>query len=426
LRVLRRVHDGRFVLVDADGEHATGPEDSGLHARIDVHDPAVYLAALKGSRGLARTYADGLWDCDDLVAMVRIAARAMDRVDPWRARLAVATLPLQRASTAFRNTRARSRDNIERHYDLGNDFFSLVLDDTMGYSCAYYEQPGMAPLDASRANLERVCRMLDLRPGDRLLELGSGWGPLALHAAEHFGCHVSTVTISPAQREYIEGLAAQRGIAALVEVIVEDYRDVRGTWDKVASLEMVESIGAAHLGAFAAQVGRLMRPEGLALIQAITTTDRLFRIERYNRTFLNEYIFPGGHTPSVEAILDAFARGTDLRTVAVHDITAHYPPTLRAWNQRLQQNWPRIAALGRFDERFRRLWTLYFSWCEAAFLERRVQDRQILLAGRRWRDEDRLLGVSVAGVVKPHRGADVENGEGLALPDPDQEMQPAK
>jgi cyclopropane-fatty-acyl-phospholipid synthase len=398
LRVLRQVHDGRLVIADADGEHATGAE-GGLCARIVVHSPAVYPALAGGSRGLARTYADGLWDCDDLVSLVRIAARALGHLDPWRARLAMATWPLQRASVSFRNTRARSRDNVERHYDLGNDFFSLVLDETMGYSCAYYERPDMAPVEASRANLDRVCRLLDLRPGERLLELGSGWGPLALHAAQHFGCHVSTVTISPAQRDYIERRARDLGVASLVEVIVQDYRDVRGTWDKVASLEMIESIGAAHLGTFAAQVGGLMRPDGLALIQAITTTDRLFRIERYNRTFINEYIFPGGYTPSVEAILDAVAGATQLRTAAVYDITAHYPPTLRAWRERLQRNWPRIAALGRFDEHFRRLWTLYFSWCEAGFTERRIQDRQILLAGPLWRDEDRLLTLRPAAAA---------------------------
>ncbi len=389
------MRDGRLVLVDADGEHTIGT-DGELNARIVIHSPAVYRAIIGGSRGLARTYVEGLWDSDDLVSMVRIAARALVRIDPWRARIAQVTWPLQRGSAALRsNTRARSRDNVERHYDLGNDFFSLVLDETMGYSCAYYESPRMPPVDASRANLDRVCRMLDLRPGERLLELGSGWGPLALHAAQRFGCHVSTVTLSEAQREYIERTARERDVASLVDVIVQDYRDVRGRWDKVASLEMVESIGAQHLRTFASQVGELMRPDGLALIQAITTTDRLFRVERYNRTFLNEYIFPGGHTPSVEAILDAFARTSRLRVVAVHDITAHYPPTLRAWRDRLQRNWPRIAALGRFDESFHRLWTLYFSWCEAAFMERRVQDRQILLAGPGWRDEDRLLGLPV-------------------------------
>jgi cyclopropane-fatty-acyl-phospholipid synthase len=397
LRALRLLHNGAIILVDADGEHTAGTP-GGLSARITVHSPAFYRALARGSRGLARAYADGLWDCDDLVAFVRIAARAMERADPWRARAAVATWPLQRASTALRNTRSRSRDNVERHYDLGNDFFSLVLDETMGYSCAYYERADMEPVEASRANLDRVCRMLDLRPGERLLELGSGWGPLALHAARNFGCHVSTVTLSQPQRDHIEQRARELGVAELVEVIVQDYRDVRGSWDKVASLEMVESIGAAHLRTFAAQVGRLMRPEGLALIQAITTTDRLFRIERYNRTFINEYIFPGGYTPSVEAILDAFAQATPLRTVAVHDITAHYPPTLRAWRERLQRNWPRIEQLGRFDEPFRRLWTLYFSWCEAGFLERRVQDRQILLAGVRWREENRLLGLQAAAM----------------------------
>jgi cyclopropane-fatty-acyl-phospholipid synthase len=393
LRALRDVDGGRIVLSDADGEHVLGAGGGDLCARMEIHSPAVYRALASGSRGLARSYADGLWDCDDLVALVRIAARALGRADPLRAKVALARWPLQRLTAPLRNTRARSRDNVYRHYDLGNDFFSLVLDETMGYSCAFYQRPDMEPVEASRANLERVCRMLDLRPGDRLLELGSGWGPLALHAATRFGCHVSTVTISESQRDYIEQLARDAGVGSLVEVIVRDYRDVRGQWDKVASLEMVESIGAAHLSDFAAQIGRLMRPDGVALVQAITTTDQLFRIERYNRTFLNEYIFPGGHTPSVEAILDAFAHTTQLRTIAVHDITAHYPPTLRAWRERLQRNWPQIEALGRFDEPFRRLWTLYFSWCEAGFLERRVQDRQIVLAGPLWRDEDRLLGL---------------------------------
>jgi cyclopropane-fatty-acyl-phospholipid synthase len=253
--------------------------------------------------------------------------------------------------------------------------------------------------------------MLDLRPGERLLELGSGWGPLALHAAEHFGCHVSTVTISPSQRDFIRRLADERGLGSRVEVIFKDYRDVRGMWDKVAAIEVVESLGAAHLGTFTGQIGRLMRPDGLALVQAITTTDVLFKTDRYKRTFLNEYIFPGGYTPSVEAILDRVARTTSLRTVAVHDITAHYPPTLRAWRDRLQRNWPQIQALGRFDERFLRLWTLYFSWCEGAFLERRVQDRQILLAGPEWREENRLLGIEDGGGAEAARSEAAVAGE---------------
>jgi len=396
---LRGVREGSITVVDGDGEHAAGNPGDELRARVVIHDPAVYPALLSRGKGMARTYAEGRWDCDDLVALVRIAARAMFRADPWRARISAATWPIQRARASFRNTRTRSRDNVERHYDLGNDFFSLVLDETMGYSCAFYPRPGMDPVEASRANLDRVCTLLDLQPGERVIELGSGWGPFALHAAEHYDVHVSTVTLSHSQRDHIEQRAAERGIGERVQVIVSDYRDVRGTWDKAISMEMVESIGAAHLDDFSGQIGRLLKPDGLALVQAITTTGRLFPVERYSSTFLNEMIFPGGHTPSVEAILDAVARSTELRPVAMYDITAHYPPTLRAWRARLQQNWPRIAALGRFDDWFLRLWTLYFSWCEAGFEERRVQDRQILLAGPRWRDEDRLLGVRTAAAA---------------------------
>jgi cyclopropane-fatty-acyl-phospholipid synthase len=398
---LRGVREGRITIVDGDGEHVAGGGGRELSARVAIHSPAVYTALLSRGRGMARTYAAGLWDCDDLVALVRIAARAMFRADPWRARLSTATWPLQRARAPLRNTRRRSRDNVERHYDLGNDFFALVLDETMGYSCAFYAQPDMEPVAASRANLDRVCTLLDLQPGDRVLELGSGWGPFALHAAEHYGAHVSTVTLSLPQRTYIEQRARERGIDDRVAVLVSDYRDVRGTWDKVVSMEMVESIGAAHLDDFAGQIGRLLRPDGLAVVQAITTTGRLFPVERYSSTFLNEMIFPGGHTPSIEAILDAVARSTSLRPVAMYDITAHYPPTLRAWRARLQRNWPQIAALGRFDEWFLRLWTLYFSWCEAGFEERRVQDRQLVLAGPRWRDEDRLLGIRTAAAQAP-------------------------
>lgn len=399
LRVLAQLRDGRIVLIDSEGEHDFGAR-MGLQATVIVHSQAVYPALLlHRGKGMARTYAEGLWDCDDLVALVRIAARAMARADPWRARVSTAAWPLKRARAALRNTRARSRHNVERHYDLGNDFFSLVLDETMAYSCAFYERPDTEPVDASRANLDRVCRLLNLHADERVLELGSGWGPFALHAAEHYGAHVSTVTLSPSQRDYIEHHARERGLGSRVEVLLRDYRDVRGMWEKVVSLEMVESIGATHLHDFAGQIGRLMRPDGLALVQAITTTARLFPVERYNSTFLNEMIFPGGHTPSVEAILDAVARSTSLRPVAMYDITPHYPPTLRAWRERLQRNWPRIVALGRFDDWFRRLWTLYFSWCEAGFRERRVQDRQILLAGPRWCDEDRLLGICGAATT---------------------------
>lgn len=392
-RLLRTFDGGTITLVDSDGEHRLGV-GGDLSVVVTIHSPAAYRAVLSGGRGIARAYTDGLWDCDDLVGLIRIASRAMFRADPWRERAAKVLKPLQRLTATRRsNTRARSRSNVERHYDLGNDFFSLVLDETMGYSCAFYERPDMSPVEASRANLERVCHMLDLRPEDRLLEMGSGWGGLALHAATRFGCHVSTVTISLSQRDYIDRLAREAGVADRVKVVMSDYRDVRGRWDKLVSLEMVESIGPQHLHTFLEQCGRLLAQDGLMVMQAITTTDRLYHVERYRRAFLNDLIFPNGCVPSLEAITNAAAQRTSMRVSGVYDITPHYPPTLRAWNDRLQRNWPRIQELGRFDEHFRRLWTLYFSWCEGGFLERRVFDRQIVFANPGWREENRLLGL---------------------------------
>jgi cyclopropane-fatty-acyl-phospholipid synthase len=397
-RVLSDLPGGRITVIEPGTRYVLGADDGELAATVTVHDPALYAQLLRGSLGFADSYVAGLWDVDDLVTLVRIAARSMGALDRLRGGLAAATAPARRVAAARRsNTRPRSRSNVQEHYDLGNDFFSLVLDDTMGYSCAYWPSDDMAPVEASRANLERVCRLLDLQPGERLLEMGSGWGGLAVHAAERTGCHVSTVTLSANQRDYIEELARRAGVGDRVEVLLSDYRDVRGTWDKIVSLEMVESIGAQHLTTFLACCGRLMKPDGLLLMQAITTHDRLFRVDRYARTFLNQRIFPNGCAPSVEAILDASARTTELRCVALYDISPHYPPTLRAWRDRLQANWPRIAELG-FDEPFRRLWTLYFSYCEAGFLERRVQDRQLLFAGPAWRGEQALLERSVTAV----------------------------
>jgi cyclopropane-fatty-acyl-phospholipid synthase len=390
-RLLGGFRDGVITLSDAEGDRVLGV-GGDLRARISVHSSAAYGAFLTGSRGLARAYADGLWDSDDLVSLVRIAARALSTADPWRERLAALTGPFERLLAASRsNTRSRSRDNVERHYDLGNDFFALVLDETLAYSCAYFEREEMTLAEASRAKLERVCRLLDLRPGDRLLEMGSGWGSLALHAAKHFGCRVSTVTISPSQRDHIESAARSEGVADRVEVVLSDYRDVRGTWDKLASVEMIEAIGAEHLDTFIARCGGLLPRGGVMVLQAITQSERLYRVNRYRRNFLNDIIFPGGCAPSLEAIARAAARRTSLRVAAVHDITAHYPPTLRAWRERLERNWPRIERLGRFDETFRRTWRLYFAYCEAAFLERRLQDRQIVLANPGWRGENRLL-----------------------------------
>jgi cyclopropane-fatty-acyl-phospholipid synthase len=399
-RVLRGVHGGEITVVDSLGTQTFGSATTGgdLRATVRVNSFAAYRALFRGGLGLAQTYADGHWDCDDLVTLVRIAVRSLSTLDRWRKRINAVTDPIQRlvAMTRNANGRGNSVRNVHHHYDLSNEVFSLILDETMGYSCAYYERPDMPPVEASWANLARVCGILNLHEGERVLELGSGWGGLAVYAARNFGCHVSTVTLSKPQRDYINDAAQKAGVADRVEVVLKDYRDVRGQWDKLVSLEMIESVGALHLDTFIAQCGALMKPDGIMLMQAIMTSDTLFRVDRYRRTFLNQLIFLGGFTPSLRAVVSAVALRTSLRVAAVYDISNHYPPTLTAWRDRLRANWPQISRIEGFDEHFLRLWTLYFSWCEAGFRERRVYDRQIVLVGPQWRDENHLLGIPAA------------------------------
>jgi cyclopropane-fatty-acyl-phospholipid synthase len=395
-RILRGVRGGAITVVDSHGTQTFGhvTEDS-LRAIVRVNSFAAYRALFRGGLGLAETYAGGLWDCDDLVTLVRIAARSLSTLDRWRKQINTVTGPVERLLALRRNTNSRKNSvrNVHHHYDLSNEVFSLILDETMGYSCAYYEHTDIDPVEASWANLARVCRILDLHGGERVLELGSGWGGLAVYAARNFGCHVSTVTLSEPQRDYINNAAQKAGVGDKVQVLLQDYRDVRGQWDKLVSLEMIESVGALHLDTFIAQCGALMKPDGIMLMQAIMTSDTLFRNDRYRRTFLNQLIFQGGFTPSLRAVTSAVARRTDLRVAGVYDISNHYPPTLTAWRDRMLSNWPKINQIEGFDEHFLRLWTLYFSWCEAGFRERRVYDRQIVLVGRQWRDENRLLGI---------------------------------
>jgi cyclopropane-fatty-acyl-phospholipid synthase len=395
--LLRGIRGGTITVIDASGTEVFGRASADdLRATVRVNSSATYRALFRGGLGLAETYADGLWDCDDLVTLVRIAVRSLSTLDRWRKQVNAVTGPVERliAMTRNANSRRNSVRNVHHHYDMSNEVFALILDETMGYSCAYYERPDITPVEASWANLARVCRILDLHEGERLLEMGSGWGGLAVYAARNFGCHVSTVTLSKQQRDYINNAAQKAGVADKVEVLLQDYRDVHGRWDKLISLEMIESVGALHLDTFIAQCGALMKPDGIMLMQAIMTSDTLFRNDRYRRTFLNQLIFQGGFTPSMRAVVTAVARHTDLRVAAVYDISNHYPPTLTAWRDRLRANWPQISQFEGFDEHFLRLWTLYFSWCEAGFRERRVYDRQFVLVGPDWRDENRLLGIA--------------------------------
>jgi cyclopropane-fatty-acyl-phospholipid synthase len=385
------MRDGRVVLVDGRRRTALGPP-SGLRAEVVVRDPRAYRRALLGgSIGLGDSYADGHWDTDDLVGLLRIAARGLARLDAARHALASVVMPSRRVRAVLRPmTPRRARRDVHAHYDLSNQLYAAFLDETMTYSCAVFERLGMTLREAQEAKLARICRKLDLGPGDHVLEIGTGWGSFALHAAGRYGCRVTTTTISEAQRA--EALARVRaaGLDQLVDVRGEDYRALDGRFRKLVSIEMVEAVGWRQLGRFMRRCGELLTDDGLLCLQAITMDERAYAVERGGRGFANTRIFPGGSVPSLGAILRETARRTSLRPVHLEEIGPHYAETLRRWRQSFDGASEWIAALG-FDERFRRLWRFYLSFCEAGFRERRIGDVQLMLAGCAFRGEAALL-----------------------------------
>jgi cyclopropane-fatty-acyl-phospholipid synthase len=388
LGLLRRLRGGELLLVEGASKSRFGAPAGArpLQTVLRVRSPAFYVQLLRGSVGLGESYARGMWDSDDLVALTRIAARNMGPFDRARRLLAPALGPLQgSARWLARNTRARSRRQIAAHYDLGNELFALFLDPTMMYSCAVFEPAACTLEQASLAKLERVCSKLALDPADHVLEIGTGWGGFAVHAASLYGCRVTTTTISAEQHAYALRRVREAGLSDRVTVLLEDYRDLRGTYDKLVSIEMIEAIGWQYFGTFFRRCSRLLAGDGAMLLQAIVIDDRAYEIEKARRSFINTCIFPGGCLPSLEVIGDWVARATDLRAVHVEDITAHYAITLERWRERFSSAGERLAELG-YDERFRRLWELYLSYCEGGFRERRIRDVQLLLAKPRNRD----------------------------------------
>ncbi len=354
-------------------------------ATVEVLDERFWPLILRGSRGLADAYAAEMWDSPDLVAVIRVAARnafVIDRVRDWFAPI---RWPLQQArSLSTRNTRGRSRAGIAAHYDIGNDLFERMLDPTMMYSCAFFERPSMSLEEASMAKLERVCQKLALGPEDRLIEIGTGWGGLAIHAAATRGCHVTTTTISKEQYELAVERVRAAGLSDRVTVLLEDYRDLQGRYDKLVSIEMIEAVGWQHMGTFFRKCSDLLEPDGCMLLQAITIDDRAYEVEKASQSFIKTHIFPGGCLPSLEVITRAMAKRTDLQAVALEDITAHYVTTLQGWRANFRAASAELEQRG-YDRRFQRLWELYLAYCEGGFAERRICDVQLLLAKPHWR-----------------------------------------
>ena len=396
---LARLRAGRLEIVEPDGRRTEfGPAHADLSATITVRDPAFWWALCRGSRPLAELYMDGGWDCDDLVTLVRIGAREVPRLDRLRAPFAPLVSALSRVP---RNTRVRARRHIAAHYDLGNDMFRLFLDESMTYSCALFEEPGMTLHEAQITKLDRICRKLELAPDDHLVEIGTGWGALALHAAGEYGCRVTTTTISIEQHAVASEPARAAGLGDRIEVVTEDYRDLRGCYSKLVSVEMIEAVGWQYFDVFFRACANLLAPDGLMLLQAITIADSAYEVEKASRSFTKELIFPAGCLPSLEVISRSLARGTDMRMLELEDITASYPPTLADWRANFRAATAELDELG-YDRRFRRLWELYLSWSEGGFRERRIGDHQLLLAkpayrGSREKDRLEMTSRSAAG-----------------------------
>ncbi len=382
--LLRSVHSGSLTVLE-DGRAQAIFGSGAPHATVHVRSARAWRKLLRGSNGLAEAYAQELWDSPDPTAVVRIAARNAGALDRVRAVLTPLLAPAQRARTLLNaNTRGRRRRDIAAHYDLGNELFELLLDPSMTYSCALFERPGMSLHEAALAKLERVCEKLDLRPEDHVLEIGSGWGAFALYAARTRGCRVTTTTISREQHRHAAALIACAGLQDRVEVLLEDYRDLRGRYDKLVSIEMIEAVGWRHFGTFFDCCSRLLAHDGAMLLQAITIDDCAYEVEKASRSFMNTYIFPNGCLPSMRVIERAVKQRTDMRVAGSQDITFHYVQTLRHWRANFEANLGKLAELG-YDERFQRLWRLYLSYCEAGFAERRIGDVQVLLAKPGWR-----------------------------------------
>ncbi|KAF1704469.1 SAM-dependent methyltransferase [Pseudoxanthomonas kaohsiungensis] len=380
LRSLAPLRHGELLLEDAWGRQRLGVADGAHPVHVRVADPRFYRAlALGGSVAAGEAYGDGLWHSDDPVALVRLLLRNRDLLDTMESGSARPASAALRAWHALRgNTRAGARRNIAAHYDLGNDFFGLFLSPDLMYSSALWA--GDDTLEsASTRKLDAVCRKLGLREGLRVVEVGTGWGGLALHAARHYGCHVTTTTISREQHALASERVAEAGLQDRVTVLLRDYRDLEGRFDRVVSIEMIEAIGARYQEAYFGKLAALLEDDGLALVQAITIEGHRYEQALRSVDFIKRHIFPGSFIPSVHGMLGASARAGDLQLVHLEDFGLSYARTLNAWRSRFLAARDQARGLG-YDERFLRLWDFYLAYCEGGFLERSIGVSHLLFA----------------------------------------------
>lgn len=381
LRQLSQLKSGHLVITENGERLIFGDSGAGLVGEVQIHDTSVWgMIASNGSIGAGEAFIHGYWSSPDLTKVIRVLVSNMDVLDAMEGGLAPLGRPLIRGLHWInRNTRKGSQKNIAAHYDLGNDMFEQFLDPTMMYSAAQFLTADDTLEQAQLNKLQRICQKLDLKPADHLLEIGTGWGSMALYAAQHYGCKVTTTTLSKEQFDYTQARIEALGLQEQVTLLLEDYRDLTGQYDKLVSIEMIEAVGHHFLPSYFKQCARLLKPHGLMLLQAITIREQRYEQAKSSVDFIQRYIFPGGALPSVQKMLEIVGKDTDMNLMHMEDFGLHYAKTLRLWHENFRRAHGRLTELG-YDEYFLRLWEFYLCYCEGGFLERSIGTAQLLLA----------------------------------------------
>ncbi len=376
LEKLKILKEGRLEIVEPDGTvnvFGNTAETETLRARVEIRTPRAYSRiALGGSVGTGESYVDADWECADLVSLTRLFVLNRDLLNSLDGGLGTAFQPLQRFLHRLRsNDVTQARVNIQAHYDLGNDFFSLFLDETWMYSAGYFATPETTLIEAQHEKNDRLCRKLGLRPEHHLLEIGTGWGGFAIHAAKNYGCRVTTTTISEAQLEHARARVREEGLEDQITLLYHDYRTLEGSYDRLVSIEMIEAVGVKYLDGYFAKCASLLKPDGMMALQSILIQDQFFEQAAKSVDFIQTHIFPGAAIPSVARIKESVLDHTDFKLAHQEDFGEDYARTLREWSTNLTKNRDQIGRRG-YPEHLFRLWQYYFAYCEGGFLERQI------------------------------------------------------
>jgi cyclopropane-fatty-acyl-phospholipid synthase len=386
-KLLTQIEIGGLTLITESRKYFYGQAEHQFQAEIKITNNVFFSQLFwRGGIGLAESYLEGYWQTNNLTCVLQIFALNLAIVDKVDRSLAGGCLRfMAKVSHALnKNNIKGSNKNISKHYDLGNKFFALFLDPTMLYSCARFENNNFTLEQASLAKLKYICDKLELKPDDQVLEIGTGWGGFAIYAAQQYHCHVTTTTISKEQFAYTTAKVAELGLHDKIQVLLQDYRSLSGKYDKLVSIEMIEAVGHQYYHRYFQQCSNLLKQNGLFLLQAITIPEQRYKFARDSVDFIKLFIFPGGCVPSVGEILNSIRTKTDYTVVSIDDITLDYALTLNIWRHNFMTNYEQISTQG-FDKTFIRKWLYYFSYCEAGFLERIIQDHQILFAKPNYR-----------------------------------------